>query len=234
MNKIATKVLVVDDEPQLRKMLAIGLTSYDYQPIEAVNGKEALKMAVVARPDIIILDLGLPDIAGTEVIRQIREWSKIPIIVLSVRADESDKIEAFDCGANDYVTKPFGVGELMARIRASLRDHIAAETASPVFSVGDLRVDVLKHEVTLRGKRIKLSPKEYTLLRVLITNAGRVITHKQLMKEVWGQAYSDSDNQYLRIYIRQLRQKLEIDRQRDQYIHNEQGIGYRLEEPYSS
>lgn len=230
MSKIATKVLIVDDEPQIRKMLTIGLEMYDYLSIEAVNGTEAIKATLSQKPDIIILDLGLPDMSGVEVIKRIREWSQIPIIILSVRSDESDKIKAFDSGANDYVTKPFGIGELMARIRASLRISLITDTnSSPVFEAGDLKVDLLKHEVTVRGKRIKLSPKEYKLLRVLIINAGRVITHKQLIKEVWGEAYNDSDNQYLRIYIRQLRQKLEMDRKRDQYIHNEQGIGYRLE-----
>lgn len=228
MSTLQSKVLIVDDEPQIRKMLAIGLHVHDYTTIEAANGKEAIKLTLTQKPDIIILDLGLPDISGVEVIKNIREWSKTPIIVLSVRSDDSDKIEAFDCGANDYVTKPFSIGELMARIRASLRNNFQANNIAPVFTEGELTVDLVKHEVTLRDKRIKLSPKEYSLLRVLIINAGRVITHKQLIKEVWGEAYSDSDNQYLRIYIRQLRQKLEIDRRRDQYIHNEQGIGYRL------
>lgn len=229
MNAIKSKVLIIDDEPQIRKMLAIGLHVHDYITIEAANGTDALKMVVTQKPDIIILDLGLPDMNGVEFIKKIREWSKTPIIILSVRSDDSDKIEAFDSGANDYVTKPFSIGELMARIRASLRDTLQQSNIEPIFTAGDLKVDLLKHEVTVRDKRIKLSPKEYTLLRTLITNAGRVITHKQLIKEVWGEAYNDSDNQYLRIYIRQLRQKLEIDRTRDQYIHNEQGIGYRLE-----
>lgn len=229
MSIIKSKVLIVDDEPQIRKMLTIGLHLHDYTTIEAASGTEAIKMTISQTPDIIILDLGLPDISGIEVIKKIREWSKTPIIVLSVRSDDSDKIAAFDCGANDYVTKPFSIGELMARIRASLRDNLHKSDIEPIFTAGDLKVDLLKHEVTVRDKRIKLSPKEYTLLRILITNAGRVITHKQLIKEVWGEAYNDSDNQYLRIYIRQLRQKLEIDRKHDQYIHNEQGIGYRLE-----
>lgn len=229
MTTIKSKVLIVDDEPQIRKMLAIGLHVHDYIALEAASGTEALKAITTKKPDIVILDLGLPDMSGVELIRQVREWSKIPIIILSVRSEDADKIEAFDSGANDYVTKPFSIAELMARIRASLRDTLYQNDIEPIFVAGDLKVDLLKHEVTVRNKRIKLSPKEYNLLRILITNAGRVITHKQLIKEVWGEAYNDSDNQYLRIYIRQLRQKLEIDRTRDQYIHNEQGIGYRLE-----
>lgn len=228
MRKIGTKILVVDDETEIRRFLKIGLKSHDYLMLEAANGKEGLREATAQNPDLVILDLGLPDMSGFEVLRTIREWSKIPVIVLSVRKEEKEKVEAFELGANDYVTKPFGMAELMARIKAQLRDRILEQQEDTVFTVGDVEVDLMAHKVTLRGERITLTPKEYDLLKVLIRNAGKVVTHRQLIREVWGGAYGD-DNQYLRIYIRQLRQKIEKDRMRDQYIHNEPGIGYRLE-----
>ncbi len=228
MSKISTKILVVDDEVEIRRFLKIGLKSHDYQMLEAANGKDGLREATAHRPDLIVLDLGLPDMTGLEVLRAVREWSKVPVIMLSVRKDEKQKVEAFDLGANDYVTKPFSMAELMARIRAQLRDRILKHQDSTVFNVGDLEVDLISHKVMLRGERINLTPKEYQLLSILIQNVGKVMTHKQLIREVWGQAYGDS-NQYLRIYIRQLRLKIEKDRMRDQYIHNEPGIGYRLE-----
>lgn len=228
MSTLASKILVVDDEAEICRFLKIGLKSQDYQMLQASNGKDGLREASMQKPDLIILDIGLPDMTGFEVLKSVREWSKVPVIVLSVRKDEKDKVEAFNLGANDYVTKPFGMAELVARVKAQLRDRILQHQEDTVFRVGDLKVDMLSHKITLRGERISLTPKEYQLLCILIRHAGMVVTHKQLIKEIWGNAYGE-DNPYLRIYIRQLRQKIEKDRMRDQYIHNEPGIGYRLE-----
>ncbi len=228
MNAIASKILVVDDETEIRRFLKIGLKSHDYQMLEATNGKEGLREATTQKPDLIILDLGLPDMSGFDVLKSVREWSKVPVIVLSVRKEEQEKVQAFELGANDYVTKPFGMAELIARVRAQLRDRILMHQDETLFQVGELEVDLLSHKVSLRSERISLTPKEYQLLGILVRHAGKVVTHKQLIKELWGNAYGE-DNQYLRIYIRQLRQKIEQDRMRDQYIHNEPGIGYRLE-----
>ncbi len=228
MRTLQPKILVVEDDPQIRKFLTITLTSHDYSVIPAETGREGTRLATSVKPDAVLLDLGLPDIDGTEVITSIRSWSKMPILVLSVRSQEDDKIKAFDLGANDYVTKPFGTGELMARLRVSLRDAVTAQAEDPMVTVGDLVIDLVRHVVTVRGERVKLSPKEFALLKVMATHAGKLLTHRFLMQEVWGQAYSD-DNQYLRIYISQLRQKLELDPTRDHFIINEPGIGYRLE-----
>lgn len=230
MRTTQPKILVIEDDPQIRKFLTITLTSHDYAVIPAETGGEGIRLATSVKPDAVLLDLGLPDMDGTEVIRSLREWSKLPVIVLSVRNQEEEKVKAFDLGANDYVTKPFGTAELLARIRAALRDAIVAQAEETELSIGDLHIDLMKRIVSLREERIKLSPKEFNLLKVLAMNAGKLLTHKHLMKEVWGEAYTD-DNQYLRIYIAQLRQKLEKDPARDQFIINEPGIGYRLEEP---
>ena len=224
------KILVIEDDPQIRKFLTITLTSHDYSVIPAESGKEGIRLSTSIKPDVILLDLGLPDIDGSEVITSIREWSKSPIIVLSVRDHEEEKVKMFDIGANDYVTKPFGTAELLARIRSSLRNAIIAETEQTIIQIGDLNIDLLKHIVTLRGERIKLSPKEFSLLNILSMNEGKLLTHKYLMQQVWGEAYSN-DNQYLRIYIAQLRQKIEKDLVKDQFIINEPGIGYRMETP---
>jgi two-component system, OmpR family, KDP operon response regulator KdpE len=224
------KILVIEDDPQIRKFLTITLTSHDYSVIPAESGNEGIRLATSIKPDVILLDLGLPDIDGSEVIKSVRQWSKLPIIVLSVRAQEEEKVKAFDLGANDYVTKPFGTAELLARIRASLRDSITAETEETTITIGDLSIDLMKRIVSLRDERIKLSPKEFNLLKILAMNEGKLLTHKYLMQQVWGEAYSD-DNQYLRIYIAQLRQKIEKDPARDQFIINEPGIGYRMEKP---
>lgn len=230
MRTVQPKILVIEDDPQIRKFLTITLTSHDYAVIPAESGNEGMRLATSIKPDAVLLDLGLPDMDGTHVIASIREWSKLPIIVLSVRNQEEEKVKAFDLGANDYVTKPFGTAELLARIRASLRDAIVAQAEETEITIGDLHIDLMKRVVSLRGERVKLSPKEFNLLKVLAMNAGKLLTHKYLMQQVWGEAYSD-DNQYLRIYIAQLRQKLEKDPARDQFIINEPGIGYRLEEP---
>lgn len=230
MRTAQPKILVVEDDPQIRKFLTITLTSHDYAVIPAETGGEGIRLATSIKPDVLLLDLGLPDMDGMQVIASMREWSKTPIIVLSVRNQEEEKVKAFDLGANDYVTKPFGTAELLARIRVALRDAIVAQVEDTVITIGDLHIDLMKRMVTLRGERIKLSPKEFHLLKIMAMNAGKLLTHKYLMKEVWGEAYTD-DNQYLRIYIAQLRQKLEKDLARDQFIINEPGIGYRLDEP---
>ncbi len=228
MRKVSAKILVVDDEIEIRRFLKIGLKTNDYIMLEASNGQEGLGIASTHRPDLIILDLGLPDISGFEVLETLRGWSKVPVIVLSVRKEEQEKVEAFELGANDYVTKPFGMAELVARIKAQLRDHVLKHQEETTFFIGDLEVDLIARKVSLRGERIKLTPKEYHLLSVLVQNAGKVIPHKQLVRELWGNAYGE-DNQYLRVYVRQLRRKIEKDRMLDQYIHTEPGIGYRLE-----
>lgn len=225
----AVKVLVVDDEPQIRRFLRASLTAHDYAVVEAEDGKSAIKACTVEQPDVIVLDLGLHDMDGLEVLARIREWSRVPVIVLSVRADESDKITALDRGADDYITKPFGVGELMARIRAALRHNLQANDAEPVFTTGMLTVDLVKRQVCLSGQELHLSPKEYDLLRVLVTNAGKVMTHQQILREVWGPAHIE-ETQYLRVYIGQLRQKIEQDPARPRYIVTEPGVGYRLRE----
>lgn len=224
------KILVIEDDPQIRKFLTITLTAHDYSVIPAESGKEGIRLSTSIKPDVILLDLGLPDIDGSEVIASVREWSKLPIIILSVRHQEEEKVKMFDIGANDYVTKPFGTAELLARIRASLRNAIIAETEQTIINIGELSIDLMKHIVTLRGERIKLSPKEFNLLKILSMNEGKLLTHKYLMQQVWGEAYSN-DNQYLRIYIAQLRQKIEKDLVKDQFIINEPGIGYRMETP---
>jgi len=226
------KVLVVEDDPQIRKFLTITLTANDYTVIPAETGREGVRLATSVKPDAILLDLGLPDIDGKDVITSIREWSKVPVIVLSARGQEEEKIKAFDLGASDYVTKPFGTGELLARIRAALRDAVIAHADATEVQIGDLKIDFIKHIVTVRDERVKLSPKEFALLKVLAINAGKLLTHKYLMQQVWGDAYGH-DNQYLRIYVAQLRQKLERDPMHDQYIVNEPGVGYRLEKPGS-
>ena len=224
------KILVIEDDPQIRKFLTITLTSHDYAVIPSETAQEGIRLSTSVKTDAVLLELGLPDLDGTDVIRAIREWSKMPIIVLSVRSQEEEKVKAFDLGANDYVTKPFGTAELLARIRAALRDGIVAQAEETHITIGDLHIDLMKRIVTLRGERIKLSPKEFSLLKVLAMNVGKLLTHTYLMQQVWGEAYS-ADNQYLRIYIAQLRQKLEKDPARDQFIINEPGIGYRLESP---
>jgi two-component system KDP operon response regulator KdpE len=225
MSAAAPRVLVVDDEPPIRKLLRMGLTVHGYHVIEATNGKNALELLGKA-PDIIILDLGLPDIPGHELLRMIRGRSEaVPVIVLSSRGDEAGKVQALDLGADDYVTKPFGMDELLARMRAALRHQLQSHGERPVFRVADLSVDLVRRIVKVGDKVVKLSPKEYDLLRVLVQHAGKVLTHKFLLTELWGDL---SDAQYLRVYVRQLRQKLEDDPEKPKYIHTETGIGYRL------
>src|SRR5690349_6210607 len=225
MNAPAIKVLVIDDEPPIRKLLRMGLTTQGYDILEASNGRNALEQ-LAQDPALIILDLGLPDIQGHELLRMIRGRNEaVPVIVLSSRGDEAGKVQALDLGADDYVTKPFGMDELLARMRAALRHQLQTHGERPVFHVGDLSVDLVRRIVKLKDNIVKLSPKEYDLLRVLVQHAGKVLTHKFLLTELWGDL---SDAQYLRVYVRQLRQKLEDDPEKPKYIHTETGIGYRL------
>jgi two-component system KDP operon response regulator KdpE len=203
------RVLVVDDEPPIRKFLRASLTVHGFEVFEAATGREALSAVIAHRPDLVILDLGLPDIEGVQVTRQLREWTKIPILILSVREHESEKIAALDAGADDYLTKPFGIGELLARMRVALR-HTAPMNPEPVFTMGDLLVDLERRVVTLAGQEVQLTPTEYTLLRVLVTYAGKVITHHQLLREVWGVGYED-EMHMLRVNVSNLRRKIETD-----------------------
>jgi len=226
MVETGLRVLVVDDEQAIRRFLRTSLTVNGYTVFEAGSGQQALAAVVNDRPDVIILDLGLPDMAGLEVTARLREWSKIPIIILSVRDQESDKIAALDAGADDYLTKPFGVGELMARIRVVLR-RAANPEAEPVFTTQELVVDLARRLVTVAGQEIQLTPTEYDLLRVLVLHAGKVLTHQQLLRQVWGRGY-ETEAHLLRVNISNLRQKIERNSARPQYIITEPGVGYRL------
>ena len=227
MNERLVRILVVDDEPQIRRFLRTSLSAHGYHVVEAACGKEAFVSITSERPDAVLLDLGLPDMDGLDLIRRVRDWSKVPIIVLSVRGGERDKIEALDIGADDYVTKPFGMGELLARIRAALRHRLQAEVEAPVFRSGGLTVDLARRVVTVDGCEVKLTPKEYDLLRVLVAHAGKVVTHRHLLREVWG-PQSVHETHYLRVYIGQLRQKIERDPARPGHLLTEPGVGYRL------
>ncbi|MGA2895881.1 MAG: response regulator transcription factor [Xanthobacteraceae bacterium] len=228
MNATPLRVLVVDDEPPIRKLLRLGLAAQGYQILEAPNGKTALEL-LDQTPDLVILDLGLPDIDGHDLLRTIRSRNEsVPIVVLSSRGDEAGKVQALDYGADDYVTKPFGMDELLARMRAALRHQLQTQGERPVFRVGDLTVDLVRRVVKLGDKDVKLSPKEYDLLRVLVQHAGKVLTHKYLLGELWDDL---TDAQYLRVYVRQLRQKIEADPERPQFVLTETGIGYRLRAP---
>jgi two-component system KDP operon response regulator KdpE len=221
------RILVVDDEPQILRFLKPSLTAAGYDVIVATTGKDALKAAATQSPDVILLDLGLPDMDGKEVISDIRNWSKTPILVLSARDREAEKIAAFDLGADDYVNKPFGIGELTARLRTALR-HAAQQASEQTYlKSGALEVDVLAHKVTLNGAPVKLTPKEFELLAILVRNAGRLLTHRQILTAVWGAAHTE-DLQYLRVFIGQLRQKLKASANAPELILTEPGIGYRL------
>lgn len=221
------RILVVDDEPQIRRFLKPSLSAQGYDVIEAASGAEALALAAAEKPDVVILDLGLPDQDGIEVIRALRAWSEMPVLVLSVRNREADKVAALDAGADDYVEKPFAMGELLARLRAALRHRLRQGGEVPVFRKGDVTVDLVRREVTLRGEPVKLSPKEYDLLRLLVAHAGKVITQRQILQTVWGPAHVE-DTQYLRVYVGQLRQKLGDDATAPALIATEPGVGYRL------
>jgi two-component system, OmpR family, KDP operon response regulator KdpE len=222
-------ILVVDDEPAIRRLLRTSLAGQGYDVAEAEDGAAALAAAEREKPDLVILDLGLPDLGGIEVIRSLRQHSTLPIIVLSVRDDERGKVEALDQGADDYVTKPFGVDELVARIRTALRHRFQAQGEKPLFVAGDLTVDLVRRSVRRGGQEVHLSPKEYDLLAELVANAGKVLTHRHILTKVWGPAHTE-DAQYLRVFIRSLRGKLEADPARPQHIITEPGVGYRLRE----
>jgi len=220
------KILIVDDEASIRRFLRVTLTSQAYMVLEASTGNEALSRVAEDKPDIVILDLGLPDIDGVEVTRLLREWTQMPIIILSVRGTESDKIAALDAGADDYLTKPFGVGELLARLRAALR-RTARIAGEPFFTSGNLKVDLSRRLVTMENHEVQLTPHEYGLLRVLVTHAGKVLTHRYLLREVWGAEYGDEFHM-LHVNISNLRRKIESDPARPQLIITEPGVGYRL------
>lgn len=223
-----SRILVVDDEPQILRFLKPSLTAAGYEVVVATTGKEALKAAATQSPDIILLDLGLPDMDGKDVIRELRGWSKTPILVLSARDRESEKIAAFDLGADDYVNKPFGIGELTARLRTAIRHAAQQASEQTHLKSGALEVDVLAHTVTLNGAAVKLTPKEFDLLAILVRNAGRLLTHRQLLAAVWGVAHTE-DLQYLRVFVGQLRQKLKASPDAPEFIVTEPGIGYRLQ-----
>ncbi|QXX73899.1 response regulator [Methylovirgula sp. HY1] len=223
---VPLRILIIDDEPPIRRFLRTSLAAQGYRVLEAETGAAGLDMIRSNPVDVLVLDLGLADISGFEIIRRLRDQgSAVPIIILSSRDDEAGKVTALDLGADDYVTKPFGVDELLARIRAGLRHRLQQQGEKPIFRSGELSVDLVRRIVTVGAQEAKLSPREYELLRLLVAHAGKVLTHRFLLREVWG---SDGDVQYLRIYIRALRQKIEAHPERPQYIITEQGVGYRL------
>jgi two-component system KDP operon response regulator KdpE len=223
---VPLRILIVDDEPPIQRFLKTSLAAQGYQTLEALSGGEAHSALLKNRVDVVVLDLGLPDIDGLDVLKNIRaSGSSVPVIVLSSRADETGKVKALDLGADDYVTKPFGIDELLARIRAALRHRLQEQGEKPIFKSGDLSVDLVRRIVTVKGDEVKLTPREYDVLRLLVLHAGRVLTHKFIMREVWG---TETDVQYLRIYVRSLRQKIEAVPERPQHILTEQGVGYRL------
>jgi two-component system KDP operon response regulator KdpE len=228
MSAAPAKILVIDDEPPIRKLLRMGLASQGYEVLEAPNGRTALEL-LAEKPALVILDLGLPDVDGLELLRRIRQAQEgVPIVVLSSRGDEAGKVAALDLGADDYVTKPFGMEELLARMRAALRHQLQVHGERPVFHVGSLSVDLVRRIVRKGETEVRLSPKEYDLLRLLVQHAGKVLTHKFLLRELWDEP---TDPQYLRVYVRQLRQKIEADPERPQYVMTEIGVGYRLRAP---
>jgi two-component system KDP operon response regulator KdpE len=226
MSEPGVRVLVVDDERPIRRFLQVSLSAHGCTVFEAATGQEALAAVATDRPDVVILDVGLPDIDGIEVTRQLREWTQIPIIILSVREHEADKIAALDAGADDYLTKPFGVGELLARLRVALR-HATQPAGESTFATGDLTVDLVRRVVTVGGHEIQLTPTEYDLLRVLVTNAGKVLTHRQLLRQVWGVGY-EAETHLLRVNMSNLRRKIEPEPTRPVYVITEPGVGYRL------
>ena len=229
MTNASPVIVVIEDDPAIRLFLRTGLGAHGFKVFEADRGRQGIIEAGVRKPDLIILDLGLPDMDGVEVIKTIREWSVMPIIILSARSSEQNKIDALDAGADDYLTKPFGLGELLARIRVAMRHSVSnpAQDQNGIFTTGALKVDVLKRQVVVDDREVHLTPIQYRLLSVLIKNAGKVLTHQYLLKEVWGPSYRDNSH-YLRIYMSQLRQKLEIDPTQPQYLLTESGVGYRL------
>jgi len=229
MESKGPRVLIVDDEAPIRRMLKISLDGHGFEIDEAVTGEGAVLRAAVFKPDIVLLDLGLPDIDGKDVIKQIRDWSTVPIIILTARDQETEKIEALDAGADDYVTKPFSMGELLARMRVAIRRSVHVDT-NPIIKCGDVTIDLSHRRVTRAAEEVRLTPTEYELLKTLATHMGKVLTHKQLLKTVWGNAYQN-DTQYLRVYINQLRRKVEDNPTQPRYIITESGVGYRMMQP---
>ncbi|HXV35931.1 MAG TPA: response regulator transcription factor [Myxococcota bacterium] len=230
MSGESQRILIVDDEIQIRRLLRIGLEAHGFDVLEATTVREGIARCADSNPDLVILDLGLPDRDGRDLIGEVRAWSKLPILVLSVRSSEKDKVDALDRGGSDYVSKPFSMAELLARVRALLRDRPREDDENSVYQVGLLQLDVPRHRVTLDGRIVKLSRKEFDLLHLLVLHAGRVVTHKQLLREIWGRVHED-DTQYLRVYVGQLREKLGDDPARPRFIANEPGVGYRFIEP---
>lgn len=224
---MAERILVVDDEPAIHRFMAPALAANGYDVLRADTGAEALRQAALMKPDLVVLDLGLPDMDGKEVLEHLRRTSAVPIIILSARDREAEKVAALDLGADDFVNKPFGMAELMARIRATLRHRIFAAGETPVLAIDGLEIDVLKHRVTRDGVEVKLTPREFDLLAFLVRHAGKVVTHQQILASVWGAGHRE-DTQYLRVYVRQLRAKLEPDPSAPALIITEPGIGYRL------
>ena len=229
MSTVPITVVAIEDDTQIRRFLKISFEQQGYNYIEAVNGKEGVRLTASHNPDLLIVDLGLPDIDGLEVIKQVREWSNVPIIVLSARNQEKDKVAALDAGADDYLTKPFGVDELKARLRVALRHMTrrSTEIVSALFKTGELEVDLAARIVKVSGKEVHLTPIEFKLLALLIRHAGKVLTHRLILKEVWG-PNSEYENQYLRVYMNQLRHKIEAEPARPKYLITETGVGYRL------
>jgi two-component system, OmpR family, KDP operon response regulator KdpE len=221
------RILIVDDEPQIQRFLRLGLEAAGYDVVLAGNGADALRQSASMNPDLVILDLGLPDMDGKQVIERLRQWSSAPVVVLSARDDEHEKIQTLDLGANDYIAKPFGIGELLARIRAALRTERRERAEISHYTIHGISIDVAQHQVELAGEPVKLTPKEFELLLFLAQNRGRVVTHRQLLMKVWGPAHG-GDTQYLRVFIGQLRQKLEADPANPAIILTEPGVGYRV------
>jgi two-component system KDP operon response regulator KdpE len=228
MHEKKDKILVVDDEAQIRKMLSIFLTAENFVVEESESGKQALRMSASVKPDLILLDLGLPDMDGKDVIVSIREWSQVPIVVLSVRGSDEEVIAALEAGGDDYIVKPFNAGVLVARIKANLRKAIIRDEGEPELKNGGIRMDLIRHEVFLNDEKIDFAPKEYELLRFFMANRGRMLTHKQILNEIWGPAHGEN-TQYLRVYVGQLRDKLEINPSTPQLIITQPGVGYRME-----
>ncbi len=222
------KILIIEDEQEIRRFLRASLAAHGYRFLEAETGQQGLRYATSSQPDLIVLDLGLPDVDGLEIIARVREWSTMPIIVLSARGQENEKVAALDAGADDYLTKPFGMGELLARIRVALRHVLRqGEGESPLFTVGELKVDLGSRQVTAQGNPVHLTPTEFRLLSTLIRHAGKVVTHRQLLNEVWGPDSLDETHS-LRVYMAKLRDKIEVDSARPRYLLTEPGVGYRL------
>ncbi len=229
MNEKKGTILVIDDEPQLRKLMMITLESEGFKVVDSDSGKQALRLAASVKPELIVLDLGLPDIDGKEVVKSLREWTQVPIIICSVRNDDDEVIKALNLGADDYLTKPFNPEVLIARVNANLRKAVTKEVGEPDLTNGEIKMNLVRHEVFLKGKKVSFSPKEYDLLRYFTVNRGKMLTHKQILKEVWGPAHEEN-MQYLRVYVGQLREKFSANGINDEeYIITEPGIGYRME-----